>query len=256
MIRKSSLYLLGTSILLGGCTVQATKYGGTMFVPELKDTVFYLNDEYRTGGSASAILGSYGRILVNETASFERIGLINNESFKTKIRGIAKIANTTEGLASVKIDFKSIANLEGGEDLKNEEEFKITIHEIVDLDKLESSINKKRQNNPRVEFKLKDQNVRVITAVAVIYNHKALSIFSEGIKSELYWNNNSFFEFKGKDGKNKQLSIGDGVSVAYQFSRLCWSKDGEVVALVRDRHGHNECPFGSLLFHPDYGVSM
>ena len=58
---------------------------------EYDDTVQYINDEYRTGGSSAAMLGAYGRILVNKNnfPSFERIGLIPLISIRTKIRGVA-----------------------------------------------------------------------------------------------------------------------------------------------------------------------
>ena len=168
--------------------------------------------------------------------------------------GVATIKNTEGDLRKAKVDILKLSNLNDEKGLEGSEEFKVVIHEILDLTELEKELNRMLKNNQSVALKLKDQYIRVVTASAIIYHHQSFNLLSGNLDATIKWYNNNFLEFKNKSGKIVKINLGDGVIVAYQFSRLCWNKKGEILTIVRDRLGYNECPFGSLHFHPDYFI--
>lgn len=145
-------------------------------------------------------------------------------------------------------DPKKIAEITGSgkRQVKEIEKFRITILGL----KNEKEIIKKVNNNITLNKDLKvDANSRIITAVAVIFDHDSNQVLEKGgeVKAEITKiDGKPNFRFLIQDKENLKTKYANEMIVGYEMKQICWDKDnGQAKYLIKDLRKESEkdeCP--------------
>ena len=244
---KNIITILSTSLLLIGCGEQ----------PGLKDT---LGDSWRFLDSNEAELASWGiRTVISPTENkFDRHGLVQNSDIIIKISKPLEVKYDSIKSAKTELTQNQIGHM--GITYKDtiDSGFTVIKSSIANKERLVTTINEEI-GTTNVE-KWNADSVRIITAIATVSSHKQIKDLNISFNGDI----NAIKKINGTivaSASNSQKTISkydDGSIVAYQYARLCWNQNGNLVYIQEEAPNHFlfawfnrfDCPEGTLIKRP------
>lgn len=214
--------------------------------------------DLRSHGSASALIGSYGRktgtdsltsngFQRNGIGDWENVNIIEVASFDINVDNKNK-------LESLGLKYEELIDISASLSRTNKDKYKVVFVQIADLGKLKKSIKVRMDIDSNFSFDIKDKNSRIIITTGFVIGHKRAIELRSAINAGATLTKIKDFDvgIKASTDSTSSMSISDNTVVAYQFARACWDKAGNLRSLVIDKKGSDtgECPEGTYIYYP------
>lgn len=198
----------------------------------------------RTVEANQAILGSIGNKRSGMDHPFERNRILNWET-ELKIHNARTLELSENDAKNTGINIEELIQYQGKNDIN--QKYKLVLLELESPGEVKDQIVRMSKNNPAIFNDIRYGDSRIITAVAAVYNHELADTMSRNYKVILRGKTISFTHSRNK---NLEISIEDGSVIAYQYSRFCWDKNGQLKEIIRDREGKDKCRNNWLSIRP------
>jgi hypothetical protein len=222
--------------LLIGCTTSIT--------PDVKVTSWtggmeVVDDQYRSAGSSSVVLGAYGRILREGTNRYQMDGFFIKEFRTAKPRIVELSFDNVQKIEKLGFELAQEAKANLGFNRTNKGNYKLIVVRPYDPSVFEKTLIKKLRSDSFLQNKVKNPDFRYIDSVVFIVNYDATKKIEGSITGSANIDRIAEgFTLEVNMGQNKKtdIKLPDNQIIAYQYRRLCW-KNGEVVDTVKDLIG-------------------
>lgn len=206
------------------------------------DSLEFQGISFRVNAAHEAFIGSIGLKRTESKNRFELkfTPLWDNLALKNTTKFDLSLAQTVEKSLEVKGETHSgNNNLNAGLSSSSDGSLAGKYHllRIVDTKALVDQLNESKNNDLR-EYIFRSSDYRIITSAVIVYDHatsKKLANTSN-LKLEMKSDStgNATIDIKSNGTSVKKLSMSDGTIFAYEFSRICWSKNASGAIKVAD----------------------
>lgn len=198
---------------------------------------------YRQAGSSSAILGSYGKILVDN--SYEMDGVLTN-NIDVAIRTKEKYASNKTYSDSANVSLSKVFSINASPlSESKEEKYTAIVMAPRDINKLQHIIEKKIATSREFKIKAINKNFRFISEVVLSHKYNEIENFNNSANAKLTVNNAGNMAFDIKNSGKLNIKLSDNTIIGYKFRKLCW-KNGKMVDTVEDLPSRSQqCPDGT-----------
>lgn len=212
-------------------------------------TISWFAPGTRLYGASDAMLGALGRKrrIGDGEAFFERVTIPAWNSLEVYNAGTVTV--TQEQIARLKelgLSAETLGAINAKLGRQTTSNFKMVQFQIRDPQRLASEIDRVLNEDGRLAGVLSESGIRIITSIWVVFDQQATSNLeaAAGATATLTKVANENVELKvdTEFQNNYKVKIGDGTIVAYQFARLCWSRNGSLFTLIRDVQQRDVCP--------------
>jgi len=210
------------------------------------------NEFYRQKGSSDAMLGSYGKILKDD--SYECDGFITNK-IKTVIRAQEEytLTNKSDNSVAAPINIKKLqikTDLSSAAIEKDEQSYVAIVIAPENPDELQRILLNKIINDSDLFEKAKNLNFRFISEEVSSLRYSTVKALTHDDNASIEFNVVDKIAIKSYSSKQENIKLANKTIIGYEFKKLCW-KDARVIDTVVDLpNAVQSCPKNSSDVYP------
>lgn len=208
------------------------------------------NEIFRNQRAASAILGSYGKVLSDN--SYELDGMLVN-NIKTLV--VTKENYGLEGKDHDNAEVSLISNIVSADAriTPNKEEslsYVAVVATPKDINQLQEIIIRKIRSDHSFKEKAVNKEFRFISEVVLAKNYQNFLSILNQTDTRLIFHSIDKLVCNTESSKKLKLSLSANTIIGYQFRKLCW-REGNLVDTVIDLvYQKQDCPEGTSEIYP------
>lgn len=202
----------------------------------------------RDGGAGDALLGSIGTKRNDGKGSYFEGRYVPNIPFEAHISSELTVDDSLDaGIRGLGFDVADFGSAKAKAGAISTSKYKIVTLRVQSPFSMAWDLNEVIKKDPKLKAALDGEGLRVVTSVSRIYDSSLANTIEASISGKTAITKsdklgNLDFDIGGKSAFT--LKIGDGTTVLYRLSRLCWDTQGELKDLKLDGAGPDKCPNG------------